>query len=95
MSDTKNRASVMTQSYGVRELADLREAVERKFHFDSYLPMMELFQITGSRHMSGRASFPGEAAANIEEQTRTHMMAGHTAEMLMEDERRSRTKTAA
>lgn len=66
------------RAYTVREIDDLRKAVENKWLFGSYMPS----QISGF----SRSYNEVEKAACVEQLVRTHMMAGHTAEDLYASE---------
>lgn len=70
----------MPKEYSVQELEALRRAVENKYLYGSYSPAH------GSGMMS-RSYKEAEKAIVVEEQVRTHMMAGHTAKDLIGIER--------
>ena len=62
------------RKYTVRELDDLRDAIEIKYLFGSYtIP---------KNGGSSRCYREDEKAKVVEEQVRTHMLAGHTAKDL-------------
>lgn len=65
------------RAYTPRELDDLRRVVSAKWLYGRYQPRPG----THSRHHS-----LADLAVSVEEMVRTHMMAGHTAEMLVASE---------
>lgn len=69
----------MTRSYTVKELDDLRSVVRDRLLFG-----------TSSNKGGGRTSRPyyGERLIQeVEEAVRTHMMAGHTAQDILDEDR--------
>ncbi len=69
------------RSYTVKQIDDLRSAVEHKWLFGSYTPQRSEDGIS-----CGRSYRAGEKTACVEELVRTHMLAGHTAEDLYASE---------
>jgi hypothetical protein len=68
------------RAYTVKELDELRDVCSRKWLFGCY-------QI-GSGFQVSRTYSGGEKTMAIEEMVRTHMVAGHTAQDLIESEAR-------
>ena len=68
----------MSRKYSVKELDELRQVVRCKW-ISGYYGCREGF----SMRMSG----PGEMENAVEQQVRTHMLAGHTAGDLLDSER--------
>ena len=66
----------MSRKYSVEELDDLREAVRHKYLYGSYRP-------TQQHGLMSRTFREDEMAKVVEEEIRTHMLAGHTAKELM------------
>lgn len=78
------------RAYTVSELDDLRRVLRNKWLYGSYLPDWE----PGVSMMS-RSYMPGEQDAAVEQMARTHMLAGHTSDDLLADERERQEKWAA
>lgn len=68
------------RAYTVRELDSLRKVVENKWLFGAYVPQP-------GRGGSFRSYYENEKVKAVEEMVRTHMLAGHTAEDLIQSER--------
>lgn len=68
------------RAYTVKELDDLRSVVESKWLFGSYYPWND------DVWRQGRTYDPTEKTKAVEELVRTHMLAGHTAEDLLNSE---------
>ena len=66
------------RAYTVRELDDLRRVVEHKWLFGSYSLALN--------NVTSRIYREEEKQKAVEERTRTHMLAGHTAQDLYESE---------
>lgn len=64
--------------YSVKELDDLRSVVEHKWLFGAYSPT--------SRSGISRSYNDADKTKSVEEIVRTHMLAGHTAQELIESE---------
>ena len=65
------------RAYTVKEIDELREACETRWLFGTTVP----------REGWGRHYRPEEKAVAVEEIVRTHMLAGHTAADLHEEDR--------
>lgn len=61
---------MMERDYTVRELDDLRSAVENKWLYGTYSPSGNCFS---------RSYREDEKCKSVEAMVRTHMLAGHTA----------------
>lgn len=72
-----NPVPTPARAYTPRELDDLRRAVSAKWLYGRYQPR------PGIR---SRPYALADLAVSVEEMVRTHMMAGHTAEMLVASE---------
>lgn len=69
----------MAKKYTVKEIEDLRDVIERKYMFGTY-----------SLAYSPRMSIcfkESEKTIHVEENLRTHMLAGHTANDLIKSEK--------
>ena len=73
----------MERSYTVHELEALRRVVENKYLWGSYGPFCS---------GSSRSYREDEKIKAVEEQVRTHMLAGHTADDLLASERLPETQ---
>lgn len=69
------------RKYSVREIDDLRAVVERKYLWGSYAYVAPA---GGGMSRTYRAE---EKTVEVEQQVRTHMLAGHTADDLRDSER--------
>ena len=70
------------RSYTVKELDDLRRAVEGRCLFGS--------SAWDGKARSSRQYSRGELEQEVEEKVRTHMLAGHTAQDLIDEDTRRR-----
>ncbi len=71
------------RSYTIAELDALREVVEHKFLYGQFRPRSTR-QIQA--HCWSRPYREEDKIAHVEQQVRTHMLAGHTAEDLLASE---------
>jgi len=62
--------------YTVNEIDELRRVVEERCEFGSCAP-------TQTGRVSRRSYMPGELEREVEEKVRTHMLAGHVAQDLI------------
>lgn len=70
----------MTRKYSVHEINELRQCLEHKYLFGWYFPPRGVGGVSKSYNEN-------TMAAVVESRLQTHMLAGHTAEDLMESER--------
>jgi len=65
--------------YTVNEIDELRHVVEERCEFGSCAP-------TQKGRVSRRSYMPGELEREVEEKVRTHMLAGHVAQDLVNED---------
>ena len=74
------------RAYTVRELDELRQAVERKWFWGAYRIPLTPPNADGYSVRLGRTHKGAESDIAIEQIVRTHMLAGHTAADLLASE---------
>ena len=70
----------MDRKYSVQELDALRQCIRNKYLWGSYAPS---FSNNNVQQGMSRAYREDEMVKMVEEEVRTHMLAGHTAEDLL------------
>lgn len=72
------------RAYTVQELNALRELVKMKYLFGTYRPLGG--KLTQTYYAMSRSYCESDMVRAVEEQVRTHMLAGHTAADLLSSE---------
>ena len=74
------------RKYSVNEMDDLRAVLRRKFNFGVYC-IENIRSSSGGGVTFGRVHSAGEDLAWVEDRLRSHMLAGHAAQDLLDSER--------
>jgi len=76
------------RSYTVREIDELRQAVETRWLFGTTVMNLAIRRrLLEHRAGSSRSFMPGEKEMAVEERVRTHMLAGHIAKDIYDSDR--------